>query len=150
MVSYGMFEITPGQMVKDKEFFEKEIKPAVNFVKEFKRENNRLPSDTEFQNWLVCTNPSGRWIEYITQKSQVEHMEPMDDFDDVNWTDDFFAIAVWRGDWFEYYYSDRDEYKVNEWGWESAVVSTFFYTILGLIPMFFWWKYVRKAKSLST
>ena len=33
MVSYGMFEITPGQMVKDKEFFEKEIKPAVKFVK---------------------------------------------------------------------------------------------------------------------
>jgi hypothetical protein len=143
MVSYGMFEITPGQMVKDKEFFEKEIKPAVNFVKEFKREHNRLPDSTEFA--YEQSTQRGLPLWYVTKKSQVDKSD-WDGFEDVKWDDNFFAIVIWRGEWNEYYYSDRDEYKVNEWGWESAVVMSVFYTILGLIPIFFWWKYVRKAK----
>jgi hypothetical protein len=143
---YEMLTGTPKQMESDKLFIEKEINPAVNFVKRFKKENNRLPDSQEFDTWQRL-NSTGH-AEYITQKSQVDKTD-WEGFENIKLTDDFFAIVVWRGEWNEYYFSDGDRYDTNNYDWKSSIFSCVFGLFIGLIPMgFWWWKFERKETTV--
>ena len=46
-----MFLDTPKQIASDKKFIETEIKPSVEFVKNFKTTNGRLPNNREYYSW---------------------------------------------------------------------------------------------------
>ena len=42
---------TPRQIERDQEFIETQIKPSVNFIKDFKTKNGSLPNNREYYVW---------------------------------------------------------------------------------------------------
>ena len=158
---YEMLTGTPRQMESDRLFIEKEINPSVNFVKKYKRQNNRLPTNREYYTWqrdyhkiyesdLSIIEDSlieGGSIRYITRPSDVWELDKTH-FEDVKWSKDFFAIAANRGEWYEYYFSDGGRYDTNNYGWQSSIFSFVFGLFIGMIPLgLWWWKYQRKLSA---
>ncbi len=141
---------TPKQIEKDRIFIENEIKPSVDFVYNFKKANNKLPNYREFYTWardyykdyssdLTQKEDSliaGEGLKmYIRKQTDFEINDKK--FDNVDWTKNF-AIAVWRGEWFEYYYSWTDTYDTNNYSWKSSIWGFVLYQIVGLLPLIFW------------
>ncbi|WP_018477464.1 hypothetical protein [Pontibacter roseus] len=160
LIGFWMFLYTPEQIEKDKIFVEEELRPAVSFVKSFKKENNRLPSNREFYTWerdyyndyssdlnqdadsLVAG--LGR-VQYIRNNSDIAS-DDLQKFKQADWDKDF-AIGVWRGDWWEYYYSWTDSYDTNSYSWDDGIIGLIWTTLIGAFPLLLLWYYRRKSKT---
>ena len=141
---------TPEQIKKDRIFIETEIKPSVDFVYNFKTKNNRLPNYREFYTWernfyndyssdLNQKEDSliaGNGLKMYVRKQSDLGLEGKE-FENIDWNKNF-AIAVWRGEWTEYYYSWKNTYDTNNYSWKSSIWAFVLYLIVGLLPIFLW------------
>lgn len=150
---------TPEQMESDKEFVKKEIKPSVDFIKDFKITHNRLPTNREYYTWqrdyhndfssdLTQKEDSlipgfGR-INYIRKTTDLVS-EDKEKLIDADWSKDY-AIAVWRGEWMEYYFSWSDTYDTNNYSWINGFFELLWCSIIGCIPVVIW-KIKRKKEA---
>jgi len=159
-IGTSMYLETPGQIDKDKQFIEKEIKPSVDFIKNFKATNNRLPTNREYYTWqreyhkdyssdltqqvdsLIPGLGTKRYIRKLSDVANEDH----DKFKNADWTKDF-AIGVWRGEWTEYYYSWTDSYDANHYTWFNSSFSLILMFVIGLLPLFIWWYYRRQRNT---
>ena len=140
---------TPEQIEKDRIFIKTKIKPSVDFVYNFKMKNNRLPNYREFYTW-----ERNFYNDYSSDLNQKEdsliadglkmYVRKQSDlgldgkkFENIDWNKNF-AIAVWRGEWTEYYYSWTDTYDTNNYSWKSSIWGFVIYQIVGLLPLIFW------------
>ncbi len=156
----GRFLDTPKQISKDNVFKEKEIKPSVEFIKKFKKDSSRLPTNREFYTWeryyykdyssdlsqkedsLI---PGLGILKYIRNKSEIVTNESYK-FKKADWNKDF-AIGVWRGSWEEYYFSWSDSYDTNNYSWSDGYVGLFVDILIGLIPLLFWFIYYKRKRK---
>jgi hypothetical protein len=112
------------QLERDKKFIEREMKPSVDFVNNFKEKNLKLTSKKEYYTWeRTFHNDFSNSIQndtvivglgslfYIRSEGDVIY-EDLDQFKGVNWKTDF-AISAWNGDYYEYYYSWRNCYSLG-------------------------------------
>ena len=153
---------TPQQIKKDKDFIETEIKPAVNFIKNFKKLSKRLPTSREFYTWereyykdysSYLNQQADSLISDFAKVNYIRHNsdilgEDQSKFKNANWSKDF-SIAVWRGEWMEYYYSWNDSYDTNNYSLSDGIISLFAYCTVGLLPIIFWWRYFRQRKKTA-
>ena len=150
---------TPKQISRDKTFIEEEIKPSVDFVKDFYSKNKRLPTNREFFTWerdyykdytsdltlpVDSLIPGLGRVQYIRQGSDVV-TDDLDKFKNANWEKDF-AIGVWRGDWWEYYFSWSDSYDTNNYSLYGGIISSTVIISIGLSPLLLWWWINRRKK----
>ena len=144
----------------DKIFIEKEIKPSVDFVKNFRKDNNRLPTNKEFYTWeriYYKNNPnkvhyyidtSIIYIEkhqYIRNDSSI-NKENLNKFKKANWNKDF-AICVWRGDWEIYYFSWTDSYDSERYSASKDIIGFIIIILIGLLPLLFWFIYYKRKRK---
>jgi len=153
---------TPEQIASDKKFIEKEIKPSVDFVKNFKTINGRLPNNREYYTWqreyykdyssdltqqvdsLIPGLGSKQYIRKLTDAVSNDY----DKFKNADWNKDF-AIGVWRGEWSEYYFSWTDSYDSNNYSWLDGFIGLAGMTGIGIFPLLFWWLDIRKRRKTS-
>lgn len=158
-----MFLETPKQIERDKLFVENEIKPSVDFIKNFKTKNNKLPTNREYYTWqreyhrdyssdltqqFDSLIPGFGTRQYIRKLNDVVN-DDYGKFKNADWTKDF-AIGVWRGDWTEYYFSWSDSYDTNNFSSIGSFVSLLLTCIWGLLPLIIWWRNNRQRKKSST
>jgi hypothetical protein len=108
-IGIGVFLDTPGQIRRDSIFVQTQIKPAVNFVRQFQMDSNKLPSKRQFYIWeskfykdysSVLNKPNDStisdlpYVDYIRDKSSVVDNDAHK-FRNADWTKDY-AIGVWR------------------------------------------------------
>ena len=158
-IGASMLLDTPEQIKSDKEFVANEIQPSVDFIKDFKTTNKRLPTNREYYTWQ--RDYHNDYSSDLTQKEdslipglgRIHYVRNLSDFvkDDkekingADWTKDY-AIAVWRGEWMEYYFSWTDDYNTNDYSWKDGFIGLLLYIIIGCIPIPFWW--IKKKKAL--
>ncbi len=152
---------TPDQIKSDKEFVKNEIKPSVDFINNFKETKNRLPTNREYYTWQRKYHND--YTSDLTQKEdslipglgRIQYIRKITDIvsDDkeklsgADWSKDY-AIAVWRGEWMEYYFSWSDTYDTNNYSWKDGIIGLLFYIIMACVPLIFWFVYnKRKAHN---
>jgi hypothetical protein len=151
---------TPEQIASDKKFIEMKIKPSVDFVKNFKTINGRLPNYREYYTWhreyykdyssdlkqqvdsLIPGFGPNQYIRKLTDAVSNDY----DKFKNVDWNKDF-AIGVWRGEWSEYYFSWTDSYDSNNYSWLDGFIGLASMTGIGIFPLIFWWLDIRKKRK---
>ncbi|MBK8551214.1 MAG: hypothetical protein IPL53_09215 [Ignavibacteria bacterium] len=153
-----MFLETPKQIEKDKKFIADEIKPSVDFVKNFKMTNNRLPTNREYYNWqreyfkdyssdmkqqVDSLTPGFGRNRYIRKLTDVVIDDDYSKFKNADWNKDF-AIGIWRGEWTEYYFSWTDNYDSNNYSWGDGFFGLAIMIGIGLFPLLFWWRDYRQ------
>jgi hypothetical protein len=158
----GIFKDTPYQIEKDKEFIEKQINPCIDFVENFKIENNRLPNYREFYTWerdyfkdytsdlkqeIDSLIPGMGSVQYLRSTYGIISND-LGKFKEANWRNDY-AIGVWRGDWVEYYFSWNKTYDTNNYSWANGFSALITLTGIGLIPLVFWVIYLKKRKKAA-
>ncbi|HMQ69935.1 MAG TPA: hypothetical protein PKA90_13030 [Ignavibacteria bacterium] len=138
----------PDKKEKDNIFIEREFKPSVEFVNQFKKSNNRFPTYREYYIWernfykdynsdLTQKEDSMiaglGTIHYIRKHSDII-IEDQYKFKDVDWSK-VFSISVWNGDFTEYYFSWLDNYeRINLSPWDIIKNTTLWFLII-LIPL---------------
>jgi len=148
IIGVGVFLETPGQIERDDSFFKKEIKPSIGFVEDFKSTNKRLPNYREYYTWARdyyedYTSDLNQTIDsligadalfhkYIRSNNDVIY-EDLSKFKDADWSKDY-AIADWRGEWNEYYYSWSKVYDGNNYSWQSGLFVLILMIIVGILP----------------
>jgi hypothetical protein len=162
-IGTAMFLETPGQIERDKQFIEKEIKPSVDFINNFKVTNNRLPTNREYYTWQReyhkdyssdLTQQVDSLIPGLGTKQYIRKLKDVvsDDyskFKNADWTNDF-AIGVWRGEWTEYYFSWSDSYDTNNYSWRDSFFGLLLMYTFGLLPLIIWWHDSRQRKKSIT
>ena len=138
---------TPRQIERDQEFIETQIKPSVNFIKDFKTKNGSLPNNREYYVWqrefhkdyssdltqkVDTLIPGLGKISYIRNLQNV-NANDYKKFKNADWNTDF-AIGVWRGEWTAYYFSWSDSYDTNDSTWFGAFLSLFGMIGIGIFP----------------
>jgi hypothetical protein len=143
----GFFLDTPMQIKADKKFINRELRPSVDFVKKFKTINSRLPTTKEFDSWereyYYKIKPGNFVIQYLRGIESIDK-DDLSKFKNADWTKDF-AIAVWRGEWMQYYFSWSDNYDPNNYAWDDGFTVLAIMFVLGLLPLLAWWV-IRKQK----
>jgi hypothetical protein len=153
----SMFLDTPKQMESDRIFIEKQIKPSVDFVKNFKSINGRLPNNREYYTWqreyhkdyssdltqqIDSLIPGFGTVKYIRKLTDVVSND-FDKFKNADWNKDF-AIGVWRGEWMEYYFSWTGKYDSNNYSWQDGFIGLSVITGIAIFPLLFWWIGIKK------
>jgi len=161
IIGVGVFLETPGQIERDDFFFNKEIKPSIDFVEDFKSTNERLPNYREYYTWARdyyedYTSDLNQTVDSLIGANTLSHKyirsnndvmnEDLSKFKDVDWSKDY-AIAVWRGEWAEYYYSWEKEYDGNNYSWQSGLFALIVMVIVGILPFFVWWYLNTRRKK---
>jgi hypothetical protein len=135
-----MFLYAPEQIKKDKNFIEYQIKPHVDYIKNFEAKHGRLPT---YQEFYTRTFDSGRdkrlWEPALDNgtyiRSNIDGItNEKDEFKNANWSKDF-AVRVWRGEWNEYYYSWTDSYDANNYSLKDGIIALIVTWLIGLAPL---------------
>lgn len=138
----------------DKYFIDKEIKPSVDFVKKYKKENNRLPSNSEFYKWERdyfkndSSFPYKEIHQYIRNDSIIIDKDDLNKFKKADWNKDF-AICVWHGDWPIYYFSWTDNYDSERYYWRKDFIGLIVILCITIFPLLFWFIYYKRKKRTS-
>ncbi len=154
---------TSKQIERDRNFAQTQIKPSVDFVNNFKKSYNKLPTNREVYTWErdhykdYSSDLNQRDDSLISGFGPVNYIRKSSDvisndqsrFTNANWKKDF-AIGVWRGEWMEYYYSWNDSYETNNYSWSDGFISLFVFTTIGLVPFVFWFYFYERNKKSST
>ena len=128
-------------MAKDKLFIETYLKPNVNFVEQFRRMHNRLPTNKEFHSQSPQLT-----VEYIRSQHDVPD-EISTDTKGIDWSKNY-VIAVWRGEWNEYYISHGEKFITNEYGPSDGIIGFIVCLGFGAVPIIIYFL-VKKKKSIA-
>jgi hypothetical protein len=160
-IGVGSFLSTPKQIEKDKAFVAERIQPSVEFIKTFKTQHQRLPSKREFYSWErdyhkdytsdlkleVDSLINGEAVRYIRYKSDL-YSDEEKKFSHVDWANNYM-IAVWSGEWMEYYYSWSDTYDTNNFSWMDGSLWLVTYCALAALPLALWRLYSKRRQRLT-
>jgi hypothetical protein len=146
----SFLEYTPKQIKKDRDFIEFQMKPHVNFVKDFQKQHGRLPSEWEFYNKAFDSSgnktPESYMCSGVYIRSNISGITAEKaEFKNANWDKDY-AIRIWRGEWNEYYYSWTDAYDCNNYSWKDGYFALTIMWLIGIVPMLFGLIAVRKGR----
>jgi hypothetical protein len=61
-----------------------------------------------------------------------------------------YMIAVWRGEWHEYYISWRHQYDNNSFTMTDGFVFMMVFIFIGLVPLLIWWLIVSVRRRAIT
>ncbi|AKQ45032.1 hypothetical protein TH63_04330 [Rufibacter radiotolerans] len=157
---FSIFLDTPNQIQRNIDFVEKNIKPSVIFINQFKVENGRLPSNREYFTWhrdyyedytsdlnqkvdsLIPGLGRRQYIRHIAQVVSGDEYK----FKKADWKKDY-AIGLWNGDYWEYYFSWSNSYERTSNSWQDGYIGLGITTTLGLIPLIIWLFINKKKKS---
>ncbi|MFN3402869.1 MAG: hypothetical protein ACK40G_02165 [Cytophagaceae bacterium] len=142
------------QIVKNRKFINEKIKPSVDYIKNFNTIHKRLPNKVEYYTWrrdfhkdytsdLTQTDdsmisPGGPYIrnggdvligEYGIRDSNL--------LNGVDWSKNF-AIGVWRGESYDYYFSWTDSYYGNNYSWDDCLIELLIIICTGVLPLLIW------------
>ena len=96
-----------GQWRRDRDY-ERKLAPSIAFVESFERANHRLPSDAEFEK---RPSASEDWmLDLVTADS----MDTAFKNHGGGKTKGDFAVRIWRGEQWTYYFSWNREYDIVE------------------------------------
>src|SRR5690606_5325060 len=123
------------------------IKPSVDFINNFKEIKNRLPTNREYYTWQreyyndYTSDLTQKEDSLISGLGRIQYIRKITDVvsDDkaklsaADWSKDY-AIAVWRGEWMEYYFSWSDTYDTNNYSWKDGIIGLLFYIIMACVP----------------
>lgn len=123
-----MYLNTPKQIDKDTKFKTQHIDPLIDSVKHFITINKRIPTDNEFNK--LNTNNDGELIIRYTDLPD----EFKDEVKSVDWDNDSYAIAIWRGEWNEGYISKNEKYILNNYSWTDGLTGLIMMTLIGFLP----------------
>jgi len=123
-----MYLDTPKQIDKDSKFKTQHIDPLVDSVRHFVTINKRIPTDNEF-NKLKSSNDG----ELITKYTDLPD-EFKDEVKIVDWDNDSYAIAIWRGEWNEGYISKNEKYILNNYSSTDGLTGLLIMISIGLLP----------------
>lgn len=160
-----IFIETPEQIERDRLFIENEIKPSVTFIEDFKQKHYRLPSNREYYSWRrefhedytsdmnqpvdSLISPNGCYIRksenIIVGDVGINNAHLLEG---VDWSKEY-AIGIWRGEWFEYYFSWNKTYYTNNYNWAKATFSMLFFIGIGLVPLFLWLLFKKKKRGIA-
>ena len=131
VIGVGSLCMTPGQIEKDRSFVDTKLKPVVHYVDSFRKANNRVPTEPEFDSAKkIIPDIWGADLLPGKEDGLRDGAFPAN----IDWSKEY-AIMVWRGDWAEYYYSWNKRYETNNWSWLDAFAMLAFSTIIGFIPL---------------
>lgn len=140
-VGFMSLVFTPNQIRKDKEFIEERLQPAINFIEAFRQKHGRLPTKDEVS--PVLRDPTF-YVRGCAEFAQ----EPVEDCDAIDWSNNY-ALEVWRGEWFERYYSWNKEYDTNQFSWSSGIVGMLICSAIGIIPLVLLWLFTRRRPATN-
>ena len=123
-----MYLKTPKQIDKDTKFKTQHIDPLIDSVKHFVTINKRIPTDNEFNK--LNTNNDGELIIRYTDLPD----EFKDEVKSVDWDNESYAIAIWRGEWNEGYISKNEKYILNNYSWTDGLTGLIMMTLIGFLP----------------
>jgi hypothetical protein len=134
LTSFYTLSDTPRQIEKDRKFIEERIKPAVACFQRIENEIGYagLRARFEGKNGLNECMGSIYFTSVDTEKGKLAIPEK-------SW-----AVAIWRGEWNEHYLKWSDTYLTNNWGWATALKSTFFSMCMAVVPVLLWVAFQRK------
>ena len=130
-VGIDNYSYAPDIIERDREFIAKALTPKVEFVEAFRSNQDRLPTLEEFNSSLEIR--PNEYETYIREASQVPS-EIRDDVKDLDWSSDY-VIAVWRGEWFEFYISEGERYITNDFDYSDAIQNMIITIGIGLLPL---------------
>ncbi len=94
---------TAGQWRRDRDY-QRKLAPSIAFIESFKNKHHRLPSDAEF---AKRPSASGDWmVDLITSDS----MDAAFKAQCGGKTD--YAVRIWRGEQWTYYYGWKRDYEI--------------------------------------
>jgi hypothetical protein len=131
MLGIMVLASTPGQMIKDKMFIEDKIIPSIIIVDDFKKKHNRLPTKSEFDSLALSEHLGTRIItsniELVNEENDELHKYKIPDSDS-------YVLAVWRGEWNEYYVSWLNKFIGNNYNWREGFKGLLMCAMTGIVP----------------
>ena len=131
-IGIEIFKQTPEIIERNKIFLHDTIMPLVDYVENFKKTNGRLPTLIEFNSSLNI--PSNEYETYIRDPKFVP-TEIAYEVQDLDWSNNY-VIVIWRGEWFEFYISDRKRDSLNNFDCLDGLRNLVITIIIGVIPLF--------------
>lgn len=113
-------KVIVGETIANGRKIQQSFKNAVEFTDTFHQENDRLPSEAEFDNWANLQTKSNRSHSEMFLETNLDQIksrlnnpkEPLlQDFGAPR--DGSYIIGLWRGEWNEYYVSWKQETTVQ-------------------------------------
>jgi hypothetical protein len=135
---------TPTQMAKDKAFIKEEFDPKIAVIEHFKADHHRLPEVSEYEQ-MVNGDSTTLGSSYIRNIKQIDS-EIKDQVKGVDWSNSY-VLAIWRGEWLEYYISANQKYITNNFQWYDGVMDLLFGVVIGCIPGISVWLYKRRRNK---
>jgi hypothetical protein len=126
-----LFRSAPDIIERNRIFVANKLKPLVNFVEEFRKSHGRLPSLEEFNSLLKI--PPNEYEIYVREDGNVP-IEIREMVKDLDWSNDY-VIAIWRGEWFEFYISEGKRYITNDFDYVDAIRNLIITIGVGLLPL---------------
>ncbi|MEO3405375.1 hypothetical protein AAFN85_15805 [Mucilaginibacter sp. CAU 1740] len=132
-VGFGFLFDAPYQTKKDRDFIKYQIDPNITTIDSFRSVNGRLPSVAEFER--IKNNSTGNYgnQSYIREPKFVD-AEIKDKVKDLDWNNNY-VLAVWRGEWWEYYISRNHVYVTNNYKPVDGWIGKLIFFIIGVIPL---------------
>lgn len=151
---------TPEQMKRDKSFIDTQVKPSIEFIENFRKQNFRLPTKTEYYKWKIVYDKDYLINLKISKDSLVAEngeyirscrelpTEYTNECKNIDWSKNYM-IAVWRGEWHEYYLSWRNAYDTNNYNWVDGFIGMIVCFCIGFMPLIIWQLSTRKKKGTT-
>lgn len=135
LIAYGIhvYIDAPAQIQRDKDFIKNSINPYIATIDSFKVINERLPTIEEFNKLKHGTSPNLGNAEYIRSEQFVDD-EVKEYVKDIDWQHNY-VLAVWRGEWLEYYVSTGKKYVTNNYTIGGAIFGMLLIFSLALVPL---------------
>lgn len=128
---FELYNETPLQIKRDSIFIKEHIDPSIAVIENFRQKYRRLPTAYEFKRMKGMDTESLGDTEYTIQGT------------------DNYQLAVWRGDWFEYYNSFNKKYKTNNYSYGDGVSVLLLAIGIGLLPALIWWIIVSRRNRFK-
>ncbi|MBS7564152.1 hypothetical protein KHS38_07020 [Mucilaginibacter sp. Bleaf8] len=132
-IGFCIWNDSSGQIARDKKFIENKINPHIALVNSFRVKYNRLPTVKEF-NYINGTSVNDLAdTDYIRDDKSVPD-EIRSRVKNWSWTNNY-VIAVWRGEWWEYYLSKNNTYITNRYSKTDALIGLLVCMGIGISPL---------------
>ena len=154
-----LFE-TPDLIRKGDRYVQSRITPAVNFVNNFIKINERMPTHREFYTWVR------EYYNDFSGNLNAEHDSLVGEMETLTYTTNYrayvsekyisktkidwskaFAICNLRDGEDDCYCSWTNEYDTSNWSWVGGFVNLLYSAVFGSIPLLLWWLNLRSDRK---
>lgn len=141
---------TPGQIEDDQRFVSERLQPRIDYVQNFINQNNRIPSQNEYIDFMLKSEPYKEidpnstnvdyWRqhgspEFITDSKQLSSNSELRDRGITEMPPSGWVIRLWRGEWSEFYTSWDNRYYTNNYTWKWGIQQAIYCLVIGFLPL---------------